>query len=147
MSEEDDYASELSEPQRNGRRLRDQLLADEDCYTSEQVSSLISGMSTSDSDDMVDTLRRERRLLAVSHRGQHLYPAFQFDRASGQPLPGLTSLLAVLPAAPSNWSAVFWLFQPTGRLNRDRPADRFQTTPDEFVLAAQKDFVGDPNDW
>jgi hypothetical protein len=147
MTEDGGHTSELSETQGNGRLLRDQLLADEAWYTSEQVSSLLGGTRTPDSDDWVDTLRRNRGLLAVEQRGQHLYPAFQFDRITGQPLPGLAALLSVLPGPPSNRAAVFWLFQPTGNLNGDRPADRLQTTPEDVFLAAQKDFVGDPDGW
>jgi hypothetical protein len=65
----------------------------------------------------------------------------------GRPVPRLQELLAVLPNSGSGWASMFWLFQPTGRLNVRRPADVFAMDPEAVIAAARADFKDDPDGW
>jgi len=113
--------------------------------TSEELASR-AGVEI-DQDSYVQTRRSQRTLLSVPYKGAYLHPCFQFHAHSVDTLPRLEELLSVLLETSANWVAVFWLFQPTGRLGGQRPADTFADDPEKVIEAARLDFFGDPNGW
>lgn len=64
-------------------------------------------------------LCRSHRLLACPGRdGKPLYPAWQFDEHR-QPLPGLSTVLAMLLPAADGWTVARWLRTRMGELDVD----------------------------
>lgn len=124
------------------RQDRDDLLKDDRWYTAAEIPGPSRGSESDPSQD-VNRLRLAMKLLAVRWQGEYLYPAFQFDQ-DGSALPSIPELLKILPTTDANWSAMFWIFQPTGRLGGLRPADVLAGNPDAVVAAAALDFLGDP---
>lgn len=123
-----------------GAQLRDRLLAQERWLTSEEIPSL-AGV---DRETYASDLPSRRQLISVRHEGRYLYPAVQFD-SRGVPFPRLPELLNFFPK--QGWSGIFWLFQPTTRLNGERPADVLATDMEAVIAAARTDFLGDPDGW
>ena len=97
-----------------------------------------TGASSELVEDLVD--------IAVSEC-ERFYPAFQFVSDTGEPHPALRDLIAVLPESNDGWTAAFWLFEPTGRLQGARPVDRFGEDPTAVITAAKHAFQGDDRDW
>lgn len=54
----------------------------------------------------------ERAIFAVEHRGQALYPAFQFDPTTNKPHPGVKEALRRLPAGLTGWALALWWDTP-----------------------------------
>lgn len=127
------------------RARRDQLLRIEPWLTSEELARRAD--VDIDPDSYVQTRRNQRTLLSVLHNGAYLHPCFQFRAHSVDPLPGLEELLSVFPETRTNWAAVFWLFQPTGRLGGRCPAETFAEDPEKVIEAARLDYFGDPSSW
>ena len=131
----------------NGRLLRDELIASRSWWTSQQVAQHLRGaVLDSNPSEPASRLRREFRLFGVRHGNKTLHPPFQIDD-HGELRPGLERLIALLPRSPSNWTAAFWLFQPTARLDGQCPADVFPTDPERVIQAAEKDFRGAHDEW
>lgn len=64
-------------------------------------------------------LCRSHRLLAcLDGDGKPLYPAWQFDEHR-QPVPGLSTVLAILLPAADGWAAARWLRTRMGELDVD----------------------------
>jgi hypothetical protein len=124
------------------RQDRDDLLKNERWYSSAEIPGL-SHSNEPNPSQYVNQMRLAKKFLAVRWRGEYLYPAFQFGR-DGTVLPAIPELLKILPTTDANWSAMFWIFQPTGRLNGLRPADVLPDNPAAVVAAAALDFLGDP---
>lgn len=130
------------------RMRRDELLAQECWLTGPQVAERSGGRNVeSNPYEYASRLRRERRLFGARFRGSYRYPAFQFDPDTGEPHAGLAELLALLPPSNDGWTAAFWLFQPTGRLQGARPADVIAQDAGAVIDAARRDFQGDDADW
>ncbi|MEO7326591.1 MAG: hypothetical protein ABIW82_17355 [Dokdonella sp.] len=131
----------------NGRALRDHLIANHAWWTSQEVAERLRGaVLESNPSEPASRLRREGRLFGVRHGNKTLHPPFQLDE-QGELRPGLERLIALLPASPSNWTAAFWLFQPTARLAGQCPADVFPSDPERAIQAAEKDFRGAHDEW
>lgn len=127
---------------------RSALLAQEPWFTSQDAASQARGRTVeSNPYEYASRLRREHRLFGARFRGRYLYPAFQFVSDTGEPHPALRDLIAVLPESNDGWTAAFWLFEPTGRLQGARPVDRFGEDPTAVITAAKHAFQGDDRDW
>lgn len=125
---------------------RDDLIAHEKWLSSEQIAQQARGaVVESNKDQYAYQLRRSGQVLGVRHARKRLHPACQFEEVNGrlQPLPVMKRLLERLPKDDTGWDQAFWLFQPTGRLDGQRPADVLATRPDDVLTAAEKDFHGD----
>lgn len=73
-------------------------------------------------------------VMGVPVRGEWRYPAFQFDRESGRPLPIIHEIVQVIGARLGPWGTALWFTGPNGWLEGDRPADRLGD--EEALLAA-----------
>lgn len=126
---------------------RDHLVASEKWLSSEQIALQARGaVVESNKDQYAYQLRQTGQILGVRHARKRLHPACQFHEVNGrlEPLPVMKRLLERLPKDDTGWDQAFWLFQPTGRLDGQRPADVLATRPDDVIAAAEKDFHGDP---
>lgn len=54
----------------------------------------------------------DRRIFAVAHRGQTLYPGFQFGAGTRQPRSGVKTALERLPAGMTGWALALWRDTP-----------------------------------
>lgn len=125
---------------------RDDLVAHEKWLSSEQIARQARGaVVESNKDQYAYQLRQGGQILGVRHARKRLHPACQFQEVNGrlEPLPVMKRLLELLPKDDTGWDQAFWLFQPTGRLGGERPADVLATRPDDVLSAAEKDFHGD----
>jgi hypothetical protein len=125
---------------------RDDLIANEKWFSSEQIAQQARGaVVESNKDQYAYQLRQSGQILGVRHARKRLHPACQFHEVNGrlEPLPVMKRLLELLPKDDTGWDQAFWLFQPTGRLDGQRPADVLATRPDDVLTAAEKDFHGD----
>jgi len=124
--------------------LRDQLLAEETWYRSEEVGARLRGAS-GESNRTFDLAAAcvAGELFGVRFRGEMQYPAFQFMPTSDAPFLALREILVCLPLDDSGWTAAFWFFQPNGRLGGKRPADVLHRDSAAVLATAQKDFMGD----
>lgn len=86
--------------------------------------------------------RASRRIFSIHHRGQELYPAFQF-RVDGQPQPIIAEILPILAQDPerTDWDNALWFASETGWLDGERPIDCLFSDPSAVRLAAEQ---GDP---
>lgn len=54
----------------------------------------------------------DRRIFAVVHRGQTLYPGFQLDAGTRRPRSGVKTALEALPAGMTGWALALWWDTP-----------------------------------
>lgn len=130
------------------RNRRNDLLAQERWVSSQEAAEQARGRTVeSNPYEYASRLRRELRLFGARFGGRYLYPAFQFLPDTGEPHPALRDLIPLLPDSNDGWTAAFWLFEPSGRLQGARPADVFLEDPASVIAAAQRDFQGDDESW
>lgn len=122
---------------------RHQFLTDHGAYTAVQVHK-IAGSSASNPRALASDWASQRRIFAVDHDGQRLYPAFQFGD-DGQPLPHVRDVLLRLPKALTGWSLALWWTTPNDRLDGDRPVDRVVEPRDTLTLAIAAE--SEAGDW
>jgi hypothetical protein len=130
------------------RNRRNDLLAQERWISSQEAAEQARGrVVESNPYEYASRLRREQRLFGARFGGRYLYPAFQFLPDTGEPHPALRDLIPLLPDSNDGWTAAFWWFEPSGRLQGARPADVFLQDPAVVIAAAQRDFQGDDESW
>lgn len=130
------------------RNRRNDLLTQERWISSQEAAEQARGRTVeSNPYEYASRLRREQRLFGARFSGRYLYPAFQFLPDTGEPHPALRDLIPLLPDSNDGWTAAFWLFEPSGRLQGARPADVFAEDPAVVIAAAQRDFQGDDESW
>jgi len=145
IASNDDAETDAATFQRAVQR-RDWLIATEKWLSSADLATGARGaVVDSNANQYAYQLRQTGQILGVRHQRKRLHPSCQFHDVDGrlEPLPVLHALLKVLPKDDSGWTQAFWLFQPTGRLAKARPADVLATRPKDVLLAAEKDFHGD----
>jgi len=86
----------------------------------------------------VSRQRRAGHLIAVTHHGRTLVPAFQL-RPDGSPRPELLPLTGALDAAGvRGWTAFTWLTQPSAYLSGAVPHEVALREPERALRAAQR---------
>jgi hypothetical protein len=86
----------------------------------------------------VSRQRRAGHLIAVTHHGRTLVPAFQL-RPDGSPRPELLPLTGALAAAGvRGWTAFTWLTQPSAYLSGAVPHKVALGEPERALRAAQR---------
>jgi hypothetical protein len=81
--------------------------------------------------------RREGKIFAVESDRQLLYPSFQLDSVTFEPLAVVTDVLATLPREEmSNWEIAFWWTADNDWLDGERPVDLMRSGTDAVVIAA-----------
>jgi hypothetical protein len=122
---------------RRNAAARWHLLQEFGAFSSEQIADLRSRAKNRHA--LANRWRNEGRIFAVEHRGQLLYPAFQFDPETFDPLPVISGALAALPRADMTpWEVGLWWTAENGWLDGARPVDALDDRPEAVVQAAQE---------
>lgn len=120
---------------RNAKR-RAELLEEFGALTGEQIAEERSRASNRHA--LAARWRKEGRLLGVPHRGQTLFPGFQFDQDGGV-RPVIRDVLAALPReGMSDWEVALWWTSANGWLGGERPVDLLDGDPAPLIAAARK---------
>lgn len=118
-------------------RARWSLLSEFGAYDSEEIASNRSRAKNRHA--LASRWRREGRIFSVPHRGKRLFPGFQFDPDTGEPLKTISLVLKSLPKEEmSDWEVALWWTAANGWLDGQRPADLLIDDPDAVVAAARR---------
>ena len=82
----------------------------------------------------------QHKVFAVRYEGSDVFPKFQFDRRSGQPLAVMAQLLAAFPANTDGWRVALWMADPNGYLGGRRPVDLLVRDASKVVEAITAEF-------
>lgn len=121
---------------RRNAEARQELLDEFRTLSSEQVADLVGSLA-SNRRATAHRWQTERRIFSVAHRGQTLYPGFQFDPDAGRPKPAMADVLTSLPERMTGWALALWWTTPVDLLEWARPVDRIDAAPDEVVRVAR----------
>lgn len=122
---------------RRNAAARWHLLQEFGAFSSDQIADLRSRAKNRHA--LANRWRNEGRIFAVEYRGQLLYPAFQFDPESFDPLPAVYEALQALPRQDmSPWEIGLWWTAGNGWLDGNRPVDALDGQPEAVVQAAAK---------
>jgi hypothetical protein len=122
------------EQARRAALLRIRILRDFGAMTAAELAAL-AGSRAANRSQLAYRWRNQRRIFAVPHRRQLLYPSFQFG-ADGRPLPVLRSILAALVDwAP--WDIAAWFVMANPWLDQARPVELLQDAAAAVVEAAR----------
>jgi len=113
------------------------LLQDPGAFSAAQVADL-AGSKAKNRAALASRWQQEGRILGVRHRGQLLYPAFQFD-ADGRPLPVISRVLKTFGEGSGSWETALWFTAANGWLGGVRPVDLLAKEPDKVVDAARRE--------
>lgn len=113
------------------------LLQEFGAFSSDQIAEFRSRAKNRHA--LANRWRNEGRIFAVEYRGQLLYPAFQFNPESFDPLPVISDALKALPRQEmSPWEVGLWWTADNGWLDGARPVDLVDDRPEAVVEAAGK---------
>jgi len=88
--------------------------------------------------------RREGKVFAVEEDSQTLYPAFQLDPDTFDPLPVVMQVLTALPRnVMGDWEIACWWTADNDWLDGRRPVDLMVPDPEAVVSAAKR--LADPS--
>jgi hypothetical protein len=104
--------------------------------TSDQVARRV-GSTARNSSATPTRWARAGKVFTVETADKRLYPAFQFDPATGRPLPVIEDVLAILGPATGT-TAALWFTAPNAYLEDARPVDRLADNPAAVVDAATR---------
>lgn len=122
---------------RRNATARWHLLQEFGAFSSEQIADFRSRAKNRHA--LANRWRNEGRIFAVEHRSQLLYPAFQFDPETFDPLPVISDALKSLPRQDmSPWEIGLWWTANNGWLDSARPVDAMDDRPDAVIKAAEK---------
>lgn len=107
-------------------------------FSSAQVADL-AGSTAKNRAALANRWKQEGRVFTVPHRGQQLWPGFQFD-ADGQPLAVIEEVLRIFEGSGvSPWALALWFTGPSGWLDGRRPVDLLEAKPGSVVEAARQE--------
>lgn len=86
----------------------------------------------------LEAWEQDRRIFSVNHEGNHVFPAFQFDR-EGQPLPVIAQVLETLGQQSKGWELALWFLAGNGWLDDRCPVDLLESEPEEVAQAAKQE--------
>jgi hypothetical protein len=94
--------------------------------------------------EAIEEWRLNRRVFAIDHGEEELYPAFQFSEG-GQPVAFVAEILAILDrdVERTDWDNALWFAGETGWLDGQRPIDCLTADPDAVRLAAEQETLRD----
>lgn len=87
--------------------------------------------------DKVERLVHEGKLLAYKDHGDYLFPAFQFDSETGQPLEVVTRINGILDAPSDGWGVTGWWVQTNGWLRGHQAPKEYLANPDLHATLIQ----------
>ncbi|MDY7092423.1 MAG: antitoxin Xre/MbcA/ParS toxin-binding domain-containing protein [Acidobacteriota bacterium] len=105
-------------------------------FSSAQVADL-AGSTAKNRAALANRWKQEGRVFTVPHRGQQLWPGFQFD-TDGQPLTVIEDVLGIFEGSGvSPWAMALWFTGPSGWLDGRRPVDLLESEAEAVVEAAR----------
>jgi hypothetical protein len=109
---------------RRNAAAREEFFEEFGALDSAEVADLV-GSRAVNRRQAASRLQRSMAIFAVEHHGQTLFPAFQFDRVSGEPKPIVRDVLSRLPAPlrDGGWQLALWWATPAALLDGARPVD------------------------
>jgi len=122
---------------RRNAAAQETLLRELGAFSAAQVADL-AGSKAKNRAALASRWQQEGRILGVRHRGQLVYPAFQFD-AAGRPLPVISQVLEVFGESSSTWETALWFTAANGWLGGARPVDLLVREPERVVEAAHRE--------
>lgn len=134
---------ELTESIDFANKLRLELLSKVRCFSEDGLARLMTRPDLAVSADGVATLREWNYLLAVPDHGKWLYPAFQFDQASGAPFEVVHEVLEAFPENESPWTILSWWLTKHPKLQGHSPSEALHDTESgsELVSALEYSFA------
>lgn len=106
--------------ERENAQLRAAFLTKFQCLTSQEVHQR-SGSASRNAAMTAHRWKQQRRIFSIPHRGQDLFPAFQFR--DGAPRPAIKRILGALPTGIRPWETAFWFVSGNGWLGNRAPVD------------------------
>lgn len=129
-------SSSLLEEARQQAVLRARLLQDFGGLSATDLAE-VRGSTAGDRTQLAQRWRRERKIFAVTYRGDTWFLGFQFGK-DGSPLPVIGGVLRHI-GEWDGWDIAAWFVRPNGFLDRQRPVDVLSAVPDAIVEAAHAD--------
>lgn len=132
-------SSAVAEQARRNAAARADFLAEFEALDAEQVADL-AGSKAGNRRATASRWQGEGLCFGLAHDGRLLFPAFQFDAATGRPRRAVAEVIAALRAVGlEGWSLALWWATPHDVLAWRRPADVLIDAPDAVVEAAHVD--------
>lgn len=132
-------AAAVAQARRNAL-ARAELAREFGLLTSIEVAGL-AGSRARNRAALANRWKQERRLFAVPHGGQQLWPGFQLDE-EGQPRPVIAEVLEILGPELPPWQVALWFTGRSGWLDGERPVDLLASEPARVIEAARRE--GEP---
>lgn len=105
--------------------------------------SEIAGFSGQNSSAQPNKWKRERRIFALRHDGNDLYPAYALDPdAQYRPVKGLAPILQVFGDELDAWDIAIWFASANSFLGGALPQDLLISDPERVLAAAQDEVAG-----
>jgi hypothetical protein len=120
---------------RRNALAREALLQEFGALTSAEVAGLAGSRATNKA-ALANRWKQEGRIFPVTHHGQTLFPAFQFD-GEGQPRPVIAEVLSTLGRQSRDWELAIWFVSSIGWLGGRRPVDLLESDPAAVAEAAR----------
>lgn len=120
---------------RRNALAREALLREFGAPTSAEVAEL-AGSRAANKAALANRWKQEGRIFSVTHHGQTLFPAYQFD-GEGQPYPAVAEVLASLGQQDRDWPLAVWFIAANGWLGGRRPVDLLESDPAAVAEAAR----------
>jgi hypothetical protein len=122
---------------RRNAAAREEMISEFGLLGSSEVAEL-AGSRAGNRAALANRWKQEGRLFTVTHRGETLYPGFQFD-GKGQPLPAVAQVLKTLGRQSYDWELALWFTARNGWLGAKRPVDLLEREPAAVVEAARRE--------
>ncbi len=129
----------VAEEARRNAAARAEFLAEFEALDAEGVADL-AGSRAGNRRATASRWQGERLCFAIEHEGRLVFPAFQFDPATGRPRPAVAEVIAALRSVGlRGWSVALWWATPHDALGLRRPADVLSSDPDLVIEGARRD--------
>lgn len=120
---------------RRNALAREALLQDFGALTSAEVADL-AGSRAANKAALANRWKQEGRIFPITHHGQTLFPAYQFD-SEGQPRPVIAEVLTTLGQQSRDWELALWFISSSGWLGGRRPVELLESEPAAVAEAAR----------
>jgi hypothetical protein len=132
-------SSVVAEQARRNAAARAEFLSEFEALDAEGVADL-AGSKAGNRRATASRWQGEGLCFAVEHEGRLVFPAFQFDPATGRPRAAVAEVIAALRSVGLGvWSLALWWATPADVLAWRRPADVLSDEPDRVIDAARVD--------